>query len=123
MVTDGRIPVTILTDASGLKAALAGPGRPALLAGRGRLPPDLPASLPRGEVGVQSPRHFAGCACCTGRPVIAAALDRLFQDRARGRCGWFDRVLVLAPDAETRANLDMALREDALTAARFRRHE
>ena len=64
--------------------------------------------------------HAGGCACCGGRSPAAAALDRLFQARIRGACPWFERVVALA---ETPAALDAvvaALRDDAVTAARFR---
>lgn len=116
---DARIPVIPLGEHAALEEALADGGPAALLA---EAPPP---TLPAGAVALASfdpflPSHAAACACCGGRPPAAAALDRLFQARVRGRCGWFNRVLVLAGTDAARAQLAAALREDAVTAARFR---
>jgi hypothetical protein len=116
---DARIPIVTLADAAALAAALAG-GKPAAV-----LAEAPHAALPDGAVASASfdatvPAHLAGCACCAGRSAAAAALDRLFQARVRGQCGWFDRVLALAGTDAARAEIAAALREDAVTAARFR---
>lgn len=83
-----------------------------------------PAPLPVGVVAQVSfspgPAHSPACGCCGGRSDAAAALDRLFEARARALCGWFDRVLVIAETPEAAAEVAAALREDAVTAARFR---
>lgn len=116
---DARIPVTMLAGPASLPAALA-EAKPAALLVEAP-PPDLPA----GAVALASfdpflSPHAAACACCGGRPPAAAALDRLFQARVRGQCGWFERVLALVETEAARAQLAAALREDAVTAARFR---
>ena len=118
---DARIPVTVMADPAGLPAALREGRSPAAVLAEA--PP--PARLPEGGVALASfdphlPSHAAACACCGGRPPAAAALDRLFQARVRGQCGWFGRVVALAETEAARAQLAAALREDALTAARFR---
>jgi hypothetical protein len=64
--------------------------------------------------------HGAACGCCGGRPPAAVALDRLFQARVRGACAWFERVVALADTEEVRDAVAAALRDDAVTAARFR---
>ena len=68
-----------------------------------------------------APGHAGGCACCGGRrSPAAAALDRLFQARVRGACPWFERVVALAETPAARDAVVAALRDDAVTAARFR---
>jgi hypothetical protein len=114
---DARIPVTLLPDAAALAAILAG-GRPAALLAEGSAPD--PAQAPATETFAPEARHPAACACCAGRSAAARALDRLFQDRVRGRVAWFDRVVVLAATPEGRAELALALAQDPLTTARFR---
>jgi hypothetical protein len=110
---DARIPV-----AFGTIAELAGGPATALLV---EAPP---APLPPGAVAQVSFApgfgHGAGCGCCGGRSAAAAALDRLFEARARAGCAWFERVLVFVETAEARAEVAAALREDAATSARFR---
>jgi hypothetical protein len=116
---DVRIPLTVVTDETALLRALSA-GKPAAV-----LAEAPPPALPPGAVALVSfdlsgPTHAAGCACCAGRSSAAAALDRLFQARVRGQCGWFDRVVALAETEAARAEVAAALREDAVTAARFR---
>ncbi|MCW8086155.1 hypothetical protein [Sabulicella glaciei] len=77
----------------------------------------LPGAVAVMALALEEERHAAGCACCGGRSAAAEALDRLFQDRVRGRCPWFDAVAV-SPDAAEAVR--EALRGDALAAARFR---
>ncbi|WP_145134824.1 hypothetical protein [Roseomonas gilardii] len=114
---DARIPLSPLPDMAALRQALqAGP--PAALL------------LPEGHHGlggaVATARfqpfasHAAACTCCGGRSPVAQALDRLFLDRVRGTCPWFERVLALADTPEAAAMLEGALRQDAVVAARFR---
>ena len=115
---DARIPVSFLASSPALAEALAA-GKPAALVTAAPTGP-----LPNGAVSAVSfearvTSHLAACACCQGRSPAAQALDRLFQARARGQSGWFDRVLVLAGDGAGEA-VRNALREDALAAARFR---
>jgi hypothetical protein len=112
---DARIPVTVLRDATTLPEALAS-GRPAALLAERPAPADLPAN----ETFAPQARHPVACACCAGRSAAAQALDRLFQDRARARIPWFDRVLAVAATPEGRAELAQALAQDPLTTARFR---
>jgi len=61
--------------------------------------------------------HPVACACCAGRSAAAMALDRLFQARVRGTVPWFVRVVATS---EARAAVAAAIRDDAVTAARFR---
>jgi hypothetical protein len=110
---DMRIPLTFCTAANlvdGVATAL--------------LVEAPPGPLPVGAVAQVSfqpgPAHTPACSCCGGRSDAAAALDRLFQVRVRAQCGWFDRVLVIVETAEATADVAAALREDAVTAARFR---
>ncbi|MBX9595894.1 MAG: hypothetical protein K2X46_16135 [Roseomonas sp.] len=117
---DARIPLSLLPPGGDLPALLAG-GKPAALLAEA--PPD---SLPPGAVAQVSfdptgPSHAASCACCAGRSAAADALDRLFQARVRGQCGWFDRVVAVVETEAARAEVEAALREDAVTVARFRR--
>src|SRR4051794_2485785 len=94
---DARIPVSVVADAAGLAAALhATDGVTALLTATSADAPALPAAGTVAAVAgfAPAPPHAAGCACCGGRLPAAAALDRLFQDRVRGRCPWFTRVVV-----------------------------
>jgi hypothetical protein len=116
---DARIPLTIVDTPDALAAALAA-GRPAAV-----LAEAPPPRLPAGAVSLVSfdlsgPSHGAGCACCTGRGPAAAALDRLFQARVRGACGWFERVVALAETEAGRDAVAAALGADAVTQARFR---
>jgi hypothetical protein len=115
---DARIPLRLVADAEGLAQALS-EGPPAAL-----LAEAPPPALPAGAVCAASfdpwMPHAAACACCQGRSPAAAALDRLFQARVRGTAPWFTRVLALAETEAARAQVAAALREDALTAARFR---
>jgi hypothetical protein len=116
---DARIPLVTVPDAVALAAVLAAGGPAAVLA-------EAPApALPAGVVAVADfpsagPAHAAACACCGGRSPAATALDRLFQARVRGACGWFDRVVALAASDAARSQIARALSEDAVTAARFR---
>lgn len=116
---DARIPLTLVADDAALAAALQG-GKPAAL-----LAEAPPPALPPGAVALASfdltgPTHAPACACCAGRGVAAAALDRLFQARVRSQCAWFDRVVALADNAAAQAEVEAALRDDAVTRARFR---
>jgi hypothetical protein len=116
---DARIPIEIVPDEAALAAALAA-GKPAAI-----LAEAPPPSLPPGAVALVSldlsgPTHAAACSCCAGRGPAALALDRLFQARTRGAAAWFDRVVALAGTPAARSELAAALREDAVTAARFR---
>ena len=113
---DSRIPLTRLPGPQAL-ADWLGQGGPAALL----------TDAPQGATGLVEterldprPLHRFGCACCAGRSAAAVALDRLFQARARGRSPWFDRVAVLAASTAAQAQVAAALREDALTLARFR---
>ena len=114
---DARIPLSILASAEALLAALNGPPAALLL-------PEPPCAMPAGAAAQASyalgAPHLAACTCCAGRSAPALALDRLFQARARGQSPWFSRVLALAETPAAAAALQAALREDALTAARFR---
>ena len=114
---DARIPLTLVEDAAALAAALVASPKSAVLA-------EFPAPPAGGAVAQEAfdaaRPHAIACACCGGRPAAATALDRLFQARLRGRCGWFDRVLALVGTEAARAQVTAALTGDAVTAARFR---
>ncbi len=116
---DARLPLVIVEDTAGLAAALAAGPKAAVLA---EAPPP---PLPEGAAALASfdssvPSHAGGCACCGGRPPVAAALDRLFQARVRGACPWFERVVALAETPAARDAVAEALARVAVTAARFR---
>ena len=115
-MSDSRIPVTHLPGPEALADWLARGGAAALLT-------DMVAEI-AGPVATERfdarPLHRFGCACCAGRSAAAVALDRLFQARARGRSPWFDRVAVLTASPAAQAQVAAALREDALTLARYR---
>lgn len=120
---DARIPLRLVGSEAALAAALAAGPKAAVLA-------EAPASLealgpPAGDAVALETfdatlPHAVACACCNGRPPAAAALDRLFQARVRGRCGWFDQVVALVGSAAARAQVATALDDDAVTTARFR---
>lgn len=115
---DARIPLRLVGDAAGMAAVLA-EGPPAAI-----LAEAPPPALPAGAVAMVSfdpwMPHEAACNCCGGRSPAAVALDRLFQARVRGACGWFKRVVALVETPAAREAVTMALRDDAVTAARFR---
>jgi hypothetical protein len=115
---DARIPLTLVTDETALAAALATGPAAAILA---EAPPP---TLPQDAIALVSfdwaMPHAVACGCCGGRSAVATALDRLFQARVKGATGWFQRVIAFAPSAEAQASVLAALREDAVTLARFR---
>lgn len=115
---DARLPLLLVESEAALKATLATGPKTAVLA---EAPPP---SLPTGAVALASfdtvVTHAAACTCCGGRPPAAAALDRLFQARVRNQCPWFERVVALAETEEARTAIAAALKDDAVTAARFR---
>jgi hypothetical protein len=116
---DARLPLVIVGDTEGLTAALSGGPSAAVLV---EAPP---TPMPANAIALASfdpfaSGHAGGCACCGGRSPAAAALDRLFQARIRGACPWFERVVALAETPAARDAVVAALRDDAVTAARFR---
>jgi hypothetical protein len=116
---DARVPVVIVGDYAALAAALSEGSRAAVLVEA----PPMP--MPKNAIALASfdafaPSHAGACACCGGRSPAAAALDRLFQARVRGACPWFERVVALAETTPARDAVAQALRDDAVTAARFR---
>ncbi|WP_372618633.1 hypothetical protein [Falsiroseomonas sp.] len=116
---DARIPLVTVADATALVAVLA-EGRPAAVLAEWPAPA-MPADVVAMEdFPAAGAAHAAACACCGGRSPAATALDRLFQARVRGSCGWFERVVALAGSEAARSQLAAALRDDAVTAARFR---
>lgn len=115
---DSRISVAIAADLAALDLALA-EATPAAVLAEAPAPPRPDAAVAMADFGPVG-LHASGCACCAGRVPAAVALDRLFQARVRGQCGWFDRVLALAPTPAGRAAVSAVLHGDALTAARFR---
>jgi hypothetical protein len=108
----------IVSDPDALDAALAAGSKAAVLAEAP--PPPMPAEAAALAGFDPAMPHASGCGCCGGRPAAAAALDRLFQARVRGACPWFERVVALAETAEAGEAIAAALRDDAVTAARFR---
>lgn len=116
---DARIPLVMVADEPALIAALAA-GPPAAVLAEAP-PPERPdRAVAVVSFDLSGPTHVVGCACCAGRGAAAMALDRLFQARVRGACGWFDRVVALAETEAGRAEVMATLRQDAVTAARFR---
>jgi len=116
---DARIPLVTVTDPAALEAALAD-GKPAAVLAEAPPPQKPDRAVALVSFDLTGPSHAVGCACCNGRSAAAAALDRLFQARVRGACGWFDRVVALAETKAARAEIEAALAQDAVTAARFR---
>lgn len=116
---DARIPLVTVPDEAALAAALAD-GRPAAVLAEAPPPARPEAAVALVSFDLTGPQHVAGCACCAGRRPAALALDRLFQARVRNACPWFERVVALAETDAARAEIAAALRDDALTAARFR---
>ncbi|MFC0408706.1 hypothetical protein [Roseomonas elaeocarpi] len=115
---DARVPVILVQSEDAMAEALrAGPSA-VLAAG------ELPARPMVGAVAALSfevfSSHAVACACCGGRSPAAQALDRLFQARVRGTVAWFDRVVALVPGEAARDMVEGALRDDAVSAARFR---
>ncbi len=115
---DARIPLVTVADAAGLARELAS-GEPTAVLAEGELP-EAPAAVAVARFDATARSQALACTSCNGRGAAAQALDRLFQARVRGSCGWFKRVVVLAGTPGGRAELEATLREDALTAARFR---
>ena len=115
---DARIPIVIAADPASLASALASGPAAAVLAEAP--PPALPAPAVALASFDTILAHSTGCGCCGGRPPAAAALDRLFQARVRGACPWFERVVALVETPEAGEAVASALRDDAVTAARFR---
>lgn len=115
---DARIPLLVTKGEAALAEALAAGPKAAVLAEAP--PPPLPKDAVALASFDPSLPHAAACACCGGRSPAAVALDRLFQARVRNQCPWFERVVALAETAEAQAAIAAALREDAVTAARFR---
>ena len=111
---DARIPVFLLSGEEELGQALAQGKVAAVLTSEGRAAPEGAVTTTGFTPGAAP--HAAACACCLGRGEAAKALDLLFQGRARGTVPWFDRVLALDPHGEVAT----ALREDSVTAARYR---
>ena len=64
--------------------------------------------------------HRAGCACCAARSPAAQALNALFQARAKGEAPFFRRVLAVTRTPEGDLAVWSAVRNDPLTAGRFR---
>lgn len=116
---DARVPVVIVTDA-GLAAALASPGTKVAVLAAFPAPPVMKAGAAALVSFDPYLAHATACGCCAGRPPAATALDGLFQARVRGACAWFERVVALADAEDVRDAITAALRDDAVTAARFR---
>jgi hypothetical protein len=120
---DARIPLRLVGSEAELAAALAAGPKAAVLAEAAACLEALgrPAACAVAlEAFDATLPHAVACACCNGRPPAAAALDRLFLARVRGKSGWFDQVVALAESAAARAQVAAALNDDAVTAARFR---
>ncbi|MGK7867275.1 hypothetical protein [Falsiroseomonas sp. E2-1-a20] len=115
---DARIPLLLLADATAAASALRGGPPAALLLEAGLDQPPGPV-LTEARFQPQA-GHGVACACCTGRSEAALALDRLFQARVRGQCGWFERVVAVAITEAGRLELTEALAGDRLVAARYR---
>jgi hypothetical protein len=116
---DGRIPVLVVADEAAMRASLAArPGAALLAASPAAIPP--PGAVAVAGFGADPAPHPVACTCCTGRTPLAQALDRLFLARVKGQAKWFDRVVALLPEDASRQAMADALREDSLTASRYR---
>lgn len=69
---------------------------------------------------VGAPGHAPDCACCAPRSEAAAALNRLFQRRARGEVPFFRKVVAVTATPEGDLAVWTALRSDPVASARFR---
>jgi hypothetical protein len=119
LFADGRIPVATVDSEAALAVFLA------LRPGAAILAESPPGPLPEGAVAQarfdpRVPAHAIACHCCSGRTPMAQALDRLFLARVKGRTPWFRQVVALLPAAEARDALAATLRDDAVTAGRYR---
>jgi uncharacterized ferredoxin-like protein len=116
---DARIPLMTVPDRAALAAELVRGGPAAVLTAGPPLERQADAVALVG-FDPSGAAHAAACGCCGGRSAAAIALDRLFQDRVRGTCRWFDRVVALAETPAARAEIAAALCSDAVTQARFK---
>jgi hypothetical protein len=106
--TDARLPV-VFGD-----IAMAGPNDALLIEGDAPAPPGLAVA----RFSANPLRwHAVGCACCTPRAAVAAALGRLFLARARNEVAFYRRVIAVVSDPEA---VRAAVAADALAAGRFR---
>ena len=123
MFIDARIPVRFCET-----LPEAPPGDAALIVAQGQAPPaggwaaagwaavcvlaeEAPPAYP--------PVHPANCRCCGPRPPQAAALTRLFHQRARGETGYFRELVACLPAMRADA-LRAALEEDMFLACYFK---
>ncbi|MBO1359187.1 hypothetical protein J2D73_05170 [Acetobacter sacchari] len=67
------------------------------------------------RAGVFANEHGPVCVCCGPQREATKALLALIQDRARGRCGFFRRVVVAAPTGAVDAIADALHAESALS--------
>jgi len=106
---DARVPVLIgrLEDAEGDDALL--------IEGSQRV--QRPAVA---HFEVAERQHAPGCACCAPLSPVAFALRALFQARAKGDVPFFRRVVAVTRTEEGDVAVWSAIRNDPLTAGRFR---
>jgi len=65
--------------------------------------------------------HPPGCTCCAVRVAAGRALSALLHDRARGKIPFFSRVLAVTRTETGQADLLVALAQDPVASACFRR--
>lgn len=106
---DARVPVRVG------RVEEAGPGVALLIEGDG----PVVAGAAVARFAATPGRHPPGCACCTPRGPIAAALGRLFVARGRGEVPFFREVIAVL-DAASVPALHQALETDPMLAGRYR---
>ena len=79
----------------------------------------LQAAAPAAVFETADTRHAAGCACCLPRSGAAAALGRLFRERATAAGPPFRGVLAVVSPAG-QAAIHAALDGDPVVSARYR---
>ncbi|AOX20355.1 hypothetical protein [Kozakia baliensis] len=116
---DGRVPLWLCSSVSDWTAARRGHAAVLavgnLQAGPGWL---VMRNIPLASHNIWG-AHGANCACCQVHDEAAQALNLLFMDRVRRRCGDFTDVVLL----ETPGRLPMraaSLNANKLVSARFR---
>ncbi|GEN61161.1 hypothetical protein [Acetobacter nitrogenifigens] len=65
--------------------------------------------------GVSANQHAPACVCCSPQREATRVLLALIQDRARGRCGFFRRIVVAAPNGAVETVADALRAESALS--------
>ncbi|MCO6159814.1 hypothetical protein ACFFGF_06410 [Asaia lannensis] len=118
---DGRIPLLIVDDRTGIDDAVMH------RRGEGAL---LDMREDGGEEGWLVHRRLASeaaalwkhdrfCACCVGQQPVQAALTQLFLDRVRGVCPHFSFAVLFCVSCSAHALREL-LQQEVLVSARYR---